>query len=1470
MPLSTSPSQDSIEVKPEEACFVTEQKLPVHISACAKSVMPSANMSRENPDKQSVAALLNITDLPAVVASFRHLSNKVKLLKIKDLTNTNSDATIMTIALKETRLPSQALVKALGQGQGYCCDLSIVSVFVARGEAANSSSARTEAYAHATVLLQKPYLRLAKGHDNSTMLVASNKPFLELISTLETRQSAEIDVTLATVPDSNTHQRAEYCKGHSSSQAEHTHNSVMLDIAGYGNCAVANSSGAEDATSVEEKQDIDNCEITGLSSEVSHAMSSLPNHPVVNISSNNPDAEAQSTADYLDEQNLMQKTIVTAKSKEFDLSRLVNRFHLLSHTAKDIFVTFQRTKSVKDMVEMALHMSQMCSKTEFTGRGFGPVCAQLLVDNVLVAAAEDCGRKSAKLMAYGIAADLLCMPYLCLEEEREHVRLLGSKEPFTDSSFDGGALEPDGVKWNSTSKQENGSTTDKKDLSKPLTAVPYDADLSELVTRFHSLACKVKALSNSVVKFNNSIELVGKALGGSKMRCRPVIFRTSSNVNQCDLTIDGVEISCGRGCTKKEAKHVAFSAAVDLLMKPYLRLEEDLENNHSYKLIGSDEVFVGVSSGILPSDSEHISVVPGKKQYVQLDVLAPCKSVARQRAENCDSLDNAFAACKLPSAELDKCDKYAVINSSTAEGVTPMEEKPDVDHCEITGISSEVRDTKSIDIDEGESMEHDVLQPAIIGSFASQRVETFESRINAQAACIPNYVPVASVIDDNNTSTVEVSTLLEEKQDIDHYETVSTTNEISYTKSLTTLLNQSHSSITDNKPDVQAQTMAASDKQELVEYRKTVVIAKSDKDLSRLVNRFHTLAHMTKDISAMFKSTKSVKNILEIALHMSQMCMKTEVIKLEDGHVCIQLLVNDVSVAVAEDYDRKSAKMMAYNIAIRLLCMPYLCLEETHEGIQLFGSKEPFSSMSYDAADDAQERSYSSRGFWLNNSHTTANADDKKDVCTPLTASQCCADLSRLILHFHSLACKVKPAKMLKVNSGVKVMENACKDADLHMEVDCVKKTVGEVDVRYQCQLSIDGVKTSSGEARKKKRAKRAAYDAAVELLKKPYLRLQEDPELTNSFMLIGSDQPFVGVLSGVLPFEQNSVVDGEQAKQPAGQGDNVVDSDKQQPLDRAQDFAEVKCKSSFKGLSKLSEASNETPANKRGLCETQISSLIDRTDVSELVNQFYAIVQRVNYISRSLTGIPSSTDIVEMALADMQMQNKMLIIWLNSVAFRCQLCVDSVVIAHGEGDTKEQAKQVAYEAAVELLRKPYLLLQENSEFKRSYRLVGSDEPFTSVSCRVHPYKQDCFITDKRRDQVKQPSSENSTTSINGNPHQHVATVPAHSLSDFVILRNHFKNESKHIVDILQQSANFNNWPLKFNLVRGEGECRCCLTLGGHTLANAVGQGKNSAKKAAAEQALKQLSSTCYSVKVKKFNVAKFDVPTNALTRNEV
>ena len=1548
-----SPQNDkNDEVDLVEACIVSEEKLPTCDSQ--NSVLSAAI--------KYPAVLLNPADFPAIMACFTHLSVKMKAV-FSDTATEQSAATIMALALKTTNLPFCTLGTKLSERRGYRCDLRIASVFVASGEAAKRTDATNKAYVNAAEILQKPHLCLAVSHEKSTMLIGSDRAFAEVPSASEPQQTPEIAISSPTVIHP-ANQRAKVTEDHMYALVPHAQNSVLSGTNCNENCPFPDSSAEKVSTPVEKQKQ--NGDRFG-----NHAInvSTLPDQTHVNmaVAGNKPDIQTQKLDDSVSEQELSEcgKTVVIARSCK-DLSRLENRFRSLAHITKDICALFKDTMPVKDMVEMALHISSMCSNTNCVKLQNGRIYCRLLIDDVQVAAAEDYSRKSARIMVYNIAAKLLCMPYLCLEEKLDAVQLLGSEKPFADM-----LLIADEIKVSSSSSKglslnsgiDVADVEDKKDLHKPL---PYTADLSKVANHLYGLACRVKAISESMpseVQINNSIDLIQRAVGGRNFglcfKCRLVWVVGVGYC--CELFIDGVEIACGKHSQKKRAKLAAHDAAVELLKKPYLRLQEDPENNQSFKLIGSMQPFEGASSGDFvslametvpeakrdfcetqtseltysnvvgyedPYDSMPPGILPSKQNDENDEVdSVEARFVSEEKLPACDSQNSVLsAAVNYPAVLLSPAafptilgrftelsNKVRVLFSNTAtmqsaamivpwalkatnlpfhilgtrlnerrgyrcdleimslfvaQGVADKSisarniacmnaaellQKPylrlDVSHKKsrmLVGSHKPFAEMLPASASETQqTAEIAISSPTVIDPVVDQKAE-----ISKEHALVPN-VQNSVLSDDCDEKYLFAAASIEKVSIPVKKQKQPGGSSKNLVINMSTLPEQPHDDVAGNKQDIQTQRLDDSvSEQKLSECTKTVVIARSSKDLSRLVNRFRSLAHITKEIRALFKDIRNGKDMVEMALHMSSMSLTIDCVKLENDHMCIRLLIDDVKVAVAEDCGYKSARLMACNVAVQLLCMPYLCLEEKHDTVRLLGSQEPFAEMLL-KSDEIKVCSSSSRGTWLDRSTDAANLDGIIDTRRPLP---CVADLSQLVIRLHGLACRAKALSEsgVQINHAIHFIQRAVGGKQFGLRLKCSVVTVTQDD--YFCELFIDSVQIACVRYFQRKQAIHAAHYAAAELLTKPYLRIHEDPENNQSFKLVGSVRPFEGVSLGVLPYDRNCIPTDRaqfvQIKESTGHGDDV-NGDKMHLSDGTHDGSDKHTSETCcANLSNVSLAKGAVPADKRGFCETQMSALAYSGDISELVNMIRALSCRVKGICGSSLQVLSDTGILDMALSDTQMEKRKLIIWMNSVALRCELHVAGVLVACGEGDTDEQAREVAHSAAVDLLCKPYLQIQENPESRHCYKLVGSDKAFTALLSTVIPCKQNFVVTNRMHDGGKLTQ-------------QHLGTHPPRSLTEFVILRNHVKKENT--MDILKQSADFNNWPIRYDLTEVEGGIHCRVTLGGHTLGDSVKQKMKSAKKVAAEQALNRLTSTCYTVRPKKFNIL-----ANALTRREV
>jgi len=275
---------------------------------------------------------------------------------------------------------------------------------------------------------------------------------------------------------------------------------------------------------------------------------------------------------------------------------------------------------------------------------------------------------------------------------------------------------------------------------------------------------------------------------------------------------------------------------------------------------------------------------------------------------------------------------------------------------------------------------------------------------------------------------------------------------------------------------------------------------------------------------------------------------------------------------------------------------------------------------------------------------------------------------------------------------------------------------------------------------------------------------------------------------------------------------------------------------------------------------------------LSKLEASFRSLADKLKEVchSKSLTESKSVTELFQIALDKARMSATTLFTELGpGKGFRCDLSADFVFISSGEAQNKRLAKHSAYTSATELLRTPYLRVVEDARSGVSnLRLVTSHDPFvgdqqpdaTGRNTAAHLPPRDSVVnlpTDKDQTHYKggkcvQSGKKRSSDCLYGT-----------SLKDFVILQPN--TMETNAVNILQQSADFNKWLLEYDVSDMGGRCR--VTLGGHVLSDVTGDSRSTAKMAAAEQALKRLSSTSCTVCVKMLTDEELD---DTLKRSEV
>jgi len=613
------------DASPPEAHFVTET-----LPRCAgrQVVQPitalcAAAETERSPDVHSSAA-----DLPA---SLHRLSRKVKSLCVRGASAVKGDVAVMLLALNEAKLSSHTRVSHLGEGQGYRCDLWVASVLVGRGEATQTTLAARKAYTHAVQLLQQRCLCLAADDDGSTVLVGSDELFEELDCVPAPWQRSDCVPAPWQSPDSvpapwqrsdcvpapwqrsdcvpAPWQRSDCVPAPwqrpGGVPAPWQRPDIGLPLSAAVESVVCRSS--EHCAGVERAllavnsltwKDDDVCaeDEAGIKQQRGDNDDSETRRSV-SSSRRCDDTETQSDERW---QLMEHRTAAVASRSHKDPSRVMNQFHFLARTTKDVCAAFGSTKTREEMLEMAVRESGVCSRTQLTQLDPGRVCCRLLIDDVVAATADHCDRKSAKLAAYSVAAERLCMPYLCLDEQRGVVRLVGSYEPLTDTSRLHGHVDANTCPSPGSSLHDGGSA----DVDEPST---LSAHLSNIIDCFHSFVCRVRALSDSAFDPGNDVCRIHRALAGN-MHAR-TSFTETEGVYRCDLSIDGVSVASGVAAGKKRAKHATYSAAVELFNKQYLRVQEI---NNSYKLIGSDQPFVGVTYGVLPREQNCVVTEKGK------------------------------------------------------------------------------------------------------------------------------------------------------------------------------------------------------------------------------------------------------------------------------------------------------------------------------------------------------------------------------------------------------------------------------------------------------------------------------------------------------------------------------------------------------------------------------------------------------------------------------------------------------------------------------------------------------------------------------------------------------------------------------------------------------------------------------------------------------------------------------------------
>jgi len=128
------------------------------------------------------------------------------------------------------------------------------------------------------------------------------------------------------------------------------------------------------------------------------------------------------------------------------------------------------------------------------------------------------------------------------------------------------------------------------------------------------------------------------------------------------------------------------------------------------------------------------------------------------------------------------------------------------------------------------------------------------------------------------------------------------------------------------------------------------------------------------------------------------------------------------------------------------------------------------------------------------------------------SSSQGSAKVSKLVASFQCLVEKLKEvyhSKSLSESKTVtELVQIAADKARMSSSTQFTELGPGK---GFRCEFLLDFVLVSSGEAQNKRLAKHSAYAAAVELLRKPEIRVLDDRSGVNRYRLVAAQEPFVG-----------------------------------------------------------------------------------------------------------------------------------------------------------------------------------------------------------------------------------------------------------------------------------------------------------------------------------------------------------------------
>ena len=201
---------------------------------------------------------------------------------------------------------------------------------------------------------------------------------------------------------------------------------------------------------------------------------------------------------------------------------------------------------------------------------------------------------------------------------------------------------------------------------------------------------------------------------------------------------------------------------------------------------------------------------------------------------------------------------------------------------------------------------------------------------------------------------------------------------------------------------------------------------------------------------------------------------------------------------------------------------------------------------------------------------------------------------------------------------------------------------------------------------------------------------------------------------------------------------------------------------------------------------------------------------------------------------------------WSEDGNHICHININSVRVANGRPCAqRKESKKDAFENAVMSLSKPHLYIRPEPS------LLASDHP-------IERLESDGQLGSGYRNNLSKQATEHLTPQApppRGRKRKYQyeqAAQQGHDIFNNFYLLEQLDSETP--VAILNQSSGFSKARMEWEYVNEKGQMRCMLTFCGPGLpvGNAVGETKQVAKRAAAEQALSYLRQHCWTILIKQ------------------